>query len=157
MAELQQLLSILNQETSGLRQLLAALEQEHSALLAADIEAIETATGVKNQALEEHSKTTNTRRLHVEKNTSDPSDESLRQWVESTGERSELTLAFARLVQLAQECQESNRNNGRLIATRQRQAQGALNIIRQTDTLPPTYSGQGKAAPSTSTRSLGKA
>ncbi|MFT6285471.1 MAG: flagellar biosynthesis/type III secretory pathway chaperone [Alcanivorax sp.] len=157
MTELEQLLSILNQEKGGLRQLLAALKQEHNALLAADIDAIEAATGVKNQALEEHSKTTNTRRLHVAKNTSDPSDESLRQWVESTGDSSELTLAFSGLVQLAQDCHESNRNNGRLIVARQTQARGALNIIRQTDSLPPTYSGQGKAAPSTGSRFLGKA
>lgn len=157
MSELQQLLSILNQETSGLQQLLVALKQEHNALLAADIEAIETTTVTKNQALEAYSKTTNTRRLHVAKHTSDPSDESLRQWVDRTENNSELVVAFSLLVQLAQECQESNRNNGRLIATRQEQARGALNIIRQTDTLPPTYSGQGKAAPSSSTRTLGRA
>jgi flagellar biosynthesis/type III secretory pathway chaperone len=81
----------------------------------------------------------------------------LRQLIAECDNHADLSVCFAHLVLLAQRCHESNRDNGRLILERQKQTRGALNIIRQTENSPSTYSGQGKATEQGSSRSLGKA
>ena len=153
----QQLASLLSSETDCLQQLLDILKQEYEALLSADIEAIEQATTAKNLALAAQAEITQTRRNMTIQASFSGTNEGLQQLIATCENQRELSAAFSRLSSLAQQCQTSNRSNGRLILQRQQQARGALDIIRQTDPNTPTYSGQGTATASQDTRTLGKA
>jgi flagellar biosynthesis/type III secretory pathway chaperone len=149
-----QLAELLTRELTCLQQLEQVLEQEHQALLGQDLEAVEQATAAKNQALQIQSSITQNRQQSAMQVLGNSSLDSLSQWAAANPDRSELT---TKLIKLARHCQQLNLRNGRLIAQRQQQAQGALKVLRQEETDGATYSGQGKAQPQGSNRSLGRA
>ncbi len=157
MSQGQELYTVLNHETVCLQQLLDVLEQEHKALLAADVDSIEQATAIKNAALAAQAQASQSRQHLVSQSACDNSEEGLRQLIARCDNVEQLGDTFFRLNTLAQQCQAMNRSNGRLIMQRQEQARGALNVIRQTSGATPTYSGQGKTMATQATRSLGKA
>jgi len=153
----QQLSSLLNHETISLNHLRGVLEQEYEALSGPDIAAVEGAIAAKNQALANQADATMSRKNFAAQSCGDQSDEGMRGLIASCENRSELEPVFFDLLQLAAQCHEANRINGRLIMEKQQQALRALNIVRQTDSHLPTYSGQGKATTTPAARSFGKA
>ncbi len=153
----QQLASLLSNEIDCLQQLLGILKQEYEALLNADIEALEQATAAKNLALAAQAEITQSRRNMTIQASFSATNEGLQQLIATCENQQELTASFSRLTALAQQCQTTNRSNGRLILQKQQQARGALDIIRQTDPNTPTYSVEGMATDSQDTRTLGKA
>ena len=157
MTQEQQIASLLSNEIDCLQKLLNILKQEYDALLNADIEAIEQATAAKNQALAAQAATTQSRRNMTIQASFSGTNEGLQQLIATCENQQELSASFSQLTSLAQQCQATNRSNGRLILQKQQQARGALDIIRQTDTNTPTYSGQGMTTASQDTRTLGKA
>lgn len=153
----QQLSGTLNHETDCLQRLLDVLKQEHEALLAADIDAIERVTTSKNQALAAQLEAESTRHKLLSQASFDNTDDGLRQLIAKCDNREQLNGFVARLNSLTQLCRASNRINGRLIMQKQEHARGALNVIRQTSNAEPTYSGQGKTTATQANRTLGKA
>jgi len=157
MKQEQQLRFLLNQETSSLQQLENVLKQEYDALMATNIEAIESAISLKNQALASQADATMSRKNFTTQLSVDHGDEGLQQLIASCDNSDELAASIAGLTSLAKQCHDANRTNGRLIMEKQQRAILALNIVRQTDNNLPVYSGQGKALNKPSSRSLGKA
>lgn len=153
----QQLSGALNHEADCLQRLLDILKQEHDALLAADIDAIERVTASKNQALAVQLEAESTRHRLLSQSSIDITDEGLLLLIAKCDNREQLTDSVSHLNSLTQLCRASNRANGRLIMQKQEQARGALNVIRQTSSAAPTYSGQGKTTATQANRSLGKA
>lgn len=152
-----QLASLLDREIECLEMLLAILKQEHDALVNADIEAIERATITKNQTLATQSEAIQDRQNMTMQASFSGTTNGLLQLIPTCENQEELSTAFSRLSSLTQQCQTSNRANGRLIKKKQEQARSALDVIRQTDHDTPTYSGQGKTTSNQGSRSLGKA
>ena len=153
----QQLASLLSREVDCLQALLSILNTEHNALLSGDVEAIEQITTKKNQALANQANTSLARQQFARQLTGSDSEQSLRDYITTASNRPELEACHASLLALAKQCQDENRINGRLITQKQQQAQGALNILRQTDNNPTTYSGHGDTSSQQSGRTLGKA
>lgn len=153
----QQLAALFNQETSSLQQLQNILQEEHEALIGKDLGAIERATSSKNRALANQADATNSRRRFATQSGADEGEAGIQQLIADCENREQLASSFSELMSLAQQCHEANRANGRLIAEKQLHAQQALNIIRQTDSNLPTYTGRGEAINTPGTRSLGKA
>ncbi|MEH6616199.1 MAG: flagellar protein FlgN [Porticoccus sp.] len=153
----QQLASLLNHEIACLEQLLAILDREFESLTSSDISAIEAATNDKNLALARQGKSTLTRQQFVTSSSYEDSDKGLQQLITTCDNHTELATIYAQLTSLARQCHSTNRTNGRLILQKQEQTRSALNIIRQADNNPSTYSDQGGSITNPSTRSLGKA
>jgi len=153
----QQLSSLLHRETKVLNHLHYVLEQEYKALSDTDIEAVESATSAKNLALADQTDATISRQNFAAQSCGDKTDEGMRRLIANCDNHNELERLFSDLLQLATQCHDANRINGRLIMKKQQQAQRAINIVRQTDNNLPTYSGQGKATITPSARSFGKA
>lgn len=153
----QQLASLLDLEIECLEMLLGVLKQEHNALINADIEAIERVTITKNQTLATQAEAIQARQNMTMQSSFSGTTNGLLQLIPTCANQEELSTAFSRLSSLTQQCQTSNRANGRLIQKKQEQARGALDVIRQTDHKAPTYSGQGKTTTNQDSRSLGKA
>ena len=122
-----------------------------------DIAAIEHATVSKNRALAIQADATNSRRSFTVQFGVGESEAEIQQLIADCENRKQLTSSFSELISLAQQCHEANRANGRLIAEKQQQTLQALNIIRQTDSNLPTYTGRGEAINTPGTRSLGRA
>ena len=153
----QQLSGALNHEADCLQQLLDILKQEHEALLAADIDALERVTASKNQVLAAQLDAESTRHRVLSQSSFDSTDEGLRQLIAKCDNREQLNDSVSRLNSLTQQCRANNRINGRLIMQKQEHARGALNVIRQTSNTASTYSGQGKTTATQINRTLGKA
>jgi len=148
---------LLGQEASCLKDLLSVLEQERESLLSGDAGTIEQITIDKNQALASQAEATQAR-LHLTLQLiGDNSKAGLQQLIDSSPNSAQLDADFLNITALAEQCQELNRSNGRLISQKQQQAQGALDILRQTEDTPATYSGQVTATAQQKGRSLGKA
>lgn len=157
MSEQQQLSSLLNREIDCLQRLLDILQQEYEALTSADIEALETVTLSKNQTLAEQAELARMRSALVVSASCADSSEGLQHYIAGCDNSSELLVAVEKMTALAEQCQHSNRENGRLISQKQHQARGALDVLRQTEHNSPTYSDHGKSTTKESSRSLGKA
>ncbi len=153
----QQLAASLDREIECLEMLLGVLKQEHSALIDADIEAIERATITKNHTLAAQAEAIQARENMTMQSSFSGTTNGLLQLIATCANQEQLSTAFSYLSSLTQQCQTSNRANGRLIQKKQEQARGALDVIRQTDHDTPTYSGKGKTTANLNTRSLGKA
>lgn len=150
-AAAQQLAGLFESELDCLRELRDILALERAALLDRDIPALEEVTGRKVRILERHSDAARQRR----------------EWLARTGQElpgspdavsADVNLRTQELQELAQQCHEANRNNGRVIARKQQHAAAALGILRQSDAaVPATYSGAGNTVDTSSSRLLGKA
>lgn len=157
MSQQQQLSSLLNREIDCLQHLLDILQQEYQALTSADIKALEAATTTKNQTLAQQAQLARMRSAVVVSASYPDSPEGLQNFI-AVGENSaDLLAAVATMTTLAEQCQQSNRENGRLISQKQHQARGALDVLRQTEHSEPTYSDHGKSNAGENSRSLGKA
>ncbi|MFT6276601.1 MAG: flagellar biosynthesis/type III secretory pathway chaperone [Halioglobus sp.] len=157
MLQEQQFSLLLTDETTALQYLGDILKQEYQALLEGDIAVIENVTGKKNEALANQAQCMKSRKYFAAQCSADPSDTGMEQLIDSYSNSDDLTASFALLTSLARECHDANRTNGRLIAEKQQQALLALDILRQTKKTIPTYSVQGKADNTPSSKSLGKA
>lgn len=152
-----QLRSLLDQEVENLQSLHTILQREYDALLKADAAAIEQGAALKNQALSIQSHLTENRRRWLSSAPGQATEIRLAEYVQDYGDAG-LQALFTRLSDLAEECHTLNRTNGRLIAQRQQQTLGALDILRHTDSTNTTYSLTGKTSPADPTgRTLGKA
>ena len=152
-----QIKSLLDREVTCLERLRDVLIEEHKALLNADIDALGHATAAKNAALVKQAEATRARQNLTAGSANYDSDGALRDLIESCENREQLNASLSELDYLAKQCRTQNRDNGRLIMQKQKQAKSALDIIRQTETTTSTYSGYGKATDTSATRSLGKA
>lgn len=132
-------------ELGCLGELRDILAQERAALLAGDIPALEEITCRKGEILERQSGAAQQRR----------------EWLATAGHALPEAAAAQRkqaLQELAQQCHEANRDNGRVIARKQQHTVAALGILRQSDAAgSTTYSGAGSAVDASSSRLLGKA
>ena len=141
----QHLADLFDLEMACLRELRDILALERSALLAGDIPALEEVTGRKGEILERQSTAAQQRRT----------------WLAGEGQALPEAAAAQRkqaLQELAQQCHEANRDNGRVIARKQQHTAAALGILRQSDAAgSATYSGAGSAVDAGSSRLLGKA
>tara|TARA_R110002110_G_scaffold405241_1_gene624181 strand:- start:15378 stop:15863 length:486 start_codon:yes stop_codon:yes gene_type:complete len=153
-ADLKQLLQ---NELEALRRLADVLQQEQQALLDNDVPAIEVATREKNDALAQQADGAARRADALATLGFVAERQTLRSFLERAADADELLALQGALNDLAAQCHEDNRNNGRLIAQRQQQSQGALKVLRQMDGAAPTYSGSGDAVESGASRLLGKA
>ena len=154
---MQQLADLLTQEILCLRQLLDTLHREHQALLTSDASAIELIAAEKQQSLANQSRATQARLHFTQQNANGDPQQQLQQLVDSSTKPQALQQIVDETSSLAQQYQEKNRANGRLINQKQQQAQGALSILRQTDSNPATYSGHGSTPNRQQGRTLGKA
>lgn len=153
----EQLHGLLNQEIENLQALRGVLHQEYEALVNADISAIEQLSETKSLVLSTQAQLTDSRRRLVQNTSGNGSDENLEQFIASC-DNHDLMQTFSRLTALAMQCNVSNRTNGRLIAQKQQQTRGALDILRLTDSATSTYSNAGKTSGNEQAgRTLGKA
>jgi flagellar biosynthesis/type III secretory pathway chaperone len=157
MLQEQQFSLLLTDETTALQYLDAILNQEYQALLKGDVTVIEDVTKKKNEALTNQAKCMKSRKYFAAQCCADLSYTGVEQLIASYSNSDDLTASFSLLTSLAQRCHDANRTNGRLIAEKQQQALLALDILRQTNKTVPTYSVQGKATSTPSSKSLGKA
>lgn len=157
MSHSDQLATLLAREVDCLRRLLNTLEQEHAALTTADIDKLENITPAKNAAMAEQAELAAQRARFLTDVHHDPSNEGLQAFIAANDNPPELTASLNALGEYAQQCQQHNRENGRLILQKQQQTQSALNILRQNGSSGPTYSGQGLADSTEDSRTLGKA
>tara|TARA_B100001540_G_scaffold314303_2_gene338965 strand:+ start:2464 stop:2937 length:474 start_codon:yes stop_codon:yes gene_type:complete len=153
----QQLRALLDQEVENLQSLLEILTREYDSLARSDVAALEQGTALKNQALSIQAGLASKRHHLLSTHLGGHSDKQLADYVAGSGDAA-LQAAFARLSELAEQCHDNNRSNGRLIAQKQAQTRGALDILRHTDSTGATYSHAGKTSADAKTgRSLGKA
>jgi len=173
--EEQQLTLLLNSELTCLQNLLDTLNQEFEALTRSDIEALEQITLQKNTALAKQAESTISRQNFAAtlistnvtdvsggiagKNTatSENTKQGLQQLIANYENQADLSKTINELQLLAEQCQTTNRSNGRLILQKQKHTRNALDILRQADSNPSTYSGQGDTVTKTEGRILGKA
>ena len=173
--EEQQLTLLLNNELSCLQHLLDTLNQEFEALTSSDIEVLEQITPQKNNALAKQAEATIARQNFattiVKENiddasgnidgknaaTSENTEKGLQQLIANYQNQADLSKTITQLQTLAEQCQTTNRSNGRLILQKQKHTRNALDILRQADSNPSTYSGQGDTVTKTEGRILGKA
>ena len=147
----QQLVDLFDLELGCLRELRDVLALERAALLDRDIPALEEVTSRKTLILERHSEAAKQRR----------------EWLARAGQAqpgspdavsADVNLRRQELRELARQCHEANRNNGRVIARKQQHTTAALGILRQSDAaVPATYSVAGSTVDTSSSRLLGKA
>lgn len=160
--EEQQLTLLLNNELTCLQNLLDTLNQEFEALTNSDIEALEQITLQKNTALAKQAEATISRQnfaatlmnINV---TDENTEQGLQQLIANYENQVDLSKTINKLQLLAEQCQTTNRSNGRLILQKQKHTRNALDILRQADSNPSTYSGQGDTVTRTEGRILGKA
>lgn len=152
-----QIKSLLDREVTCAERLRDVLVQEHKALLEADLDALERATTAKNAALAAQAEASRSRQNLTAGSVNSNDEDALKDLIESCENAEQLNASLSDLNYLAKQCHAQNRDNGRLIMQKQKQAKSALDIIRQTESIPSTYSGHGVAADTSATRSLGKA
>ena len=160
--EEQQLTLLLNNELTCLQNLLDTLNQEFEALTNSDIEALEQITPQKNTALAKQAEATISRQnfaatLMNTNVTDENTEQGLQQLIANYENQVDLSKTINKLQLLAEQCQTTNRSNGRLILQKQKHTRNALDILRQADSNPSTYSGQGDTVTRTEGRILGKA
>ena len=160
--EEQQLTLLLNNELTCLQNLLDTLNQEFEALTNSDIEALEQITLQKNTALAKQAEATISRQnfaatLMNTNVTDENTEQGLQQLIANYENQVDLSKTINKLQLLAEQCQTTNRSNGRLILQKQKHTRNALDILRQADSNPSTYSGQGDTVTRTEGRILGKA
>lgn len=153
----QQLLAMLESEASSLEALHAILLEEHEGLLGQDISVIERLTQSKSRALDAQTDITRQRQQLVARYTDQTNPAPLQTLTATLGQPETILKQIARLEAMARECEQLNRNNGRLILQRHQQTQGALQVLRQTGDSTDTYSGRGKTQAAGASRTLGKA
>mgnify|MGYP005986279375 FL=1 len=174
-SEEQQLTILLNSELTCLQNLLNTLNQEFEALTSSDIEALEQITLQKNTALAQQAEATISRQnfaatlmstnvTDVSENTAskntasrENTEQGLQQLIANYENQADLSKTITELQLLAEQCQTTNRSNGRLILQKQKHTRNALDILRQADSNPSTYSGQGDTVTRGEGRILGKA
>lgn len=162
-----QLASLLAREVDCLERLHATLKQEHLALTHANVEIdshvdtavenLEKNTQTKNATMAEQADLAAQRGQFLLAHNYENSNAGLLKCIAESNDAPALENSLQALGALAAECQQQNRENGRLIMQKQQQTQGALNILRQNDGGGATYSGKGIAATRDDSRTLGKA
>ncbi|WP_461516027.1 flagella synthesis protein FlgN [Porticoccus sp.] len=152
----QPLIHLLNGEIYQLKQLLHALSNEATALLCNESGSIELATNAKKHALEKQIELTMVREKAMEEVTGYSGDDTLSQLANNT-EDTRLKQLILELRELAKQCRETNQANGKLIHKQQRHTNNALNILRQRDAPPATYTNQGSTNQVCDSRTIGKA
>ena len=157
MAKEQQFTTLLNNELSCLKTLLDTLEREFQVLNTSDVAALEQVTQEKNNALANQATATLSRQNFVTAADCENTNQGLQQLISSYQNQQALTASIDQLHSMAEQCQNANRTNGRLISQKQQQTRNVLDILRQADSKPSTYSGQGDTVTPTEGRILGKA
>ena len=152
-----QLAALLDSELTCLRHLHDALMAEQEALLAADAPAIEQGTIAKNRALGEQVELIQHRQDFLLEAGFEATSAGLADCIRGCANATWLEDASSELNTLLQQCHEANRLNGRLIGQRQQQTRNALNILRQAEQAPATYTDAGSAANTGPSRLIGKA
>ena len=149
--------SLLDREVTCLEKLRDILKDEYKALVSADLDALGHATSAKNAALAAQADASRSRESLTAGSAGSDEESALRELIDSCENREQLNESLSELDYLAKQCHTQNRDNGRLIMQKQKQAKSALDIIRQTEDTTSTYSGYGKSTDTSATRSLGKA
>ena len=157
MTQEQQLTLLLNSEVTSLQVLLDTLDREFDALTSSDVDALEQVTLDKNNALAKQAEATISRQHFVTATAHENTDKGLQQLIASYQNQTKLSTTISQLRSLAEQCQNINRTNGRLILQKQQHTRNALDILRQADSNLSTYSDQGDTIASGESRSLGKA
>lgn len=167
MTEEQQFTSLLNNELACLQNLLTALNQEYSALTGTDVTALESANQQKNNALAKQAEATIARQNFVFSTTTtlnnstttgqNAEEAELHKIITKYSNQTELSSTLNQLHVIAEQCQTANHTNGKLILQKQQYTRNALDILRQADSKPSTYSGQGSSVAQAEGRTLGKA
>lgn len=153
----QQFTALLDSELNCLQVLLETLHREFDALSQSDVEALEQVTLDKNNALANQAAATLARQQFVTASACENADKGLQQLIASFDNRASLSATFNQLRALAEQCQSANRANGRMITQKQQYTRNALDILRQADSKPSTYSDQGDTVTQSESRILGKA
>jgi len=157
MTQEQKLTSLLNSEVACLQLLLDTLNREFDALTNSDIDTLEQVTQNKNNALAKQAEATLARQHFVDVTPHENTDKGLQQLIVGYKNQNSLSATIGQLRSLAEQCQNTNRTNGRLILQKQQHTRNALDILRQADSSPSTYSVQGGTITGSESRSLGKA
>jgi len=158
MTEEQQFTTFLDNELDCLQDLLTALNQEYNALTGTDVEALENATLGKNNALAKQAEATIARQNFViTTNGKNAAEIELTKLITKYSNQTQLSTTLNQLHTTAEQCQTANRTNGKLILQKQQYTRNALDILRQADSKPSTYSGQGDTVTKNEGRILGKA
>lgn len=157
MTQEQQLTSLLNSEVTCLQALLDALNKEFDALTNSNVASLEQVTHDKNNALAKQAEASLSRQHFVTAKAHENTDKGLQQLIAGYQNQKVLSTTIGQLRSLAEQCQSINRTNGRLILQKQQHTRNALDILRQADSNPSTYSGQGDTIANGESRSLGKA
>lgn len=147
--------ALLNAELNTLEALSTALEQEHTALLGNQPVDVESATAVKNAAVEQH-RQQQAQRLTWMAQMGFPTDLALSELVARCGAETRAGDLQQRLASLARSCQDNNRRNGGLIVRLQEHARSALDVLRREDSTD-IYSLSGAREHHSDSRTLGKA
>jgi len=140
------LATVLEGEIDNLKTLQSILDREYEALADANIPAIEALSAEKNRALNTQAELANTRQDILQQHSFNDTPDALLRFIGECDNRETLSNAYQQLSTLAAGCRDSNRANGRLISQKQRQAVGALDVLRKTDSKSSIYSSQGKTS-----------
>ncbi|MEM6300753.1 MAG: flagellar protein FlgN [Pseudomonadota bacterium] len=163
---LQTLSAFLSAELDLLNLVQESIEREHEALLKNHIEMLERATESKARTVDRYQQQQLLRSewmaalgfaadlplLELMRDLAD-SEKS----PEFRTDSSVLEDVARSLNELALSCDSKNRRNGRLILRLQEKTRNTLNVLRGEDNGKDLYSDSGEKAPSTGSRSLGKA
>jgi len=147
---------LLSAELERIRDLEAALQAEHEALVNNDADALEAATRDKNAAIAAQQEQQARRSAWLLSRGMDAAA-SLDDTIRAVSGSEQLEALREAMVQHARRCQDNNRRNGALILRLQDRTRDALNILRQSDAQPALYSTSGHRESGDESRSLGKA
>jgi len=156
----QRLAEALADEVASMELLAEILQRENLALIDRDSEVLQQVTADKNHALKVQSQKNALRRSISDPLTADIEGEqqALEVVFQQFSNGDELIALLRRFKDIAAECQQVNRSNGRLIARQQQHTQEALAVLQRTDgSADPTYSQRGPAGNTPSKRILGTA
>lgn len=155
----QNLADALAQEVVCLEQLSDILVRERKALVERDPAALEQVTADKSRCLENQARANRLRRAISDPLLSgaDVQEANLDTVFARFENYQQLTELHRRFRDVADDCQQLNRGNGRLIARQQQHTRDALKVLQRSDTQGPTYSPRGPAGDNPSKRILGTA
>ncbi len=131
-APYQSFLQLLQQEQAAVQQLLATLQQEHQALGARDVDAIDQAVAAKEQQLAQLGQLAQQRNQLLEQAGVSADKEGFSQFIASEPS-GKLKQRWDELETLLRECQRQNQINGSLLETGRQVSQELLSILTGQD------------------------
>lgn len=149
-------MDVLQQEQIALDRFIDILQQEQAALVAADVDALQSLSADKQQLSEQLNTLSQQRATQLQRAGFTANAEGVKTWLAT--QPATVKDAWEKLLTSAQTAQRLNQTNGKLIQTHLQHNQQALIALMGAANRADVYGadGQPRTGPSTTQRSLGK-